>query len=50
MGPLEFMGPIRGYPMVSQAGGIQGMLASTGLAIIAIAIVTGVVIKYRTPT
>jgi hypothetical protein len=49
MGPLEFIGPIRGYPMVSQAGGIQGMLAGIGLAIVAVAIVTGVAIKYRTP-
>jgi hypothetical protein len=49
MGPLEFIGPIRGYPMVSQAGGIQGMLASIGVTIVALAIVAGVAIKYRTP-
>jgi hypothetical protein len=50
MGPLELLGPIGGYPSVPHLSGMQGTLVGIGLDIIAVALVTGIAIKYRTPS
>ena len=42
MGVAErILAPRLGYPVVSQAGGVQGMLIAVGVAVIAVAIVAG---------
>jgi hypothetical protein len=50
MGPLEFLGPIGAYPAVPHVSGTLETLVGIGLAIVAIAIVTGITLKYRTPS
>lgn len=49
MDPLEFIGPIRAYPAVPHPGGIMETLLTLGLAVVAIAIVTGLAIKSAVP-
>ena len=48
MGPYPFYGPV--HPAVTQSGGILGVLFAIGLAVVAIGIVTGVSIRWKSPS